>query len=42
MVISHGGKGTADRLLVQGPPSSGFTELFLRGRENLKISIEYL
>jgi hypothetical protein len=23
-------------------PSSGFTELFLRGKENLSISVEYL
>ncbi|MGE0388221.1 MAG: hypothetical protein AB7Q97_26155 [Gammaproteobacteria bacterium] len=42
MVQSHGGKETADRLLATSKPSSGFTELFLRGKENLKISVEYL
>ena len=42
MVIELGGKGAADRLLAPGDPSSGFTELLLRGKENLKISVEYL
>ena len=42
MVHEHGGKDTADRLLATGNPSEGFTELFLRGRENLRISVEYL
>ena len=42
MVREHGGKGTADRLLATVSPSSGFTELYLRGKENLKISVEYL
>lgn len=42
MVHEHGGKGAADRLLSTGNPSSGFTELYLRGKENLKISVEYL
>lgn len=41
MVLEHGGKGAADRLLATGNPSSGFTELYLRGKENLKISVEY-
>lgn len=42
MLAEHGGKGTADRLLAATNPSSGFTELFLRGRENLKLSVEYV
>ena len=42
MVRQHGGKETADRLLAKTEPSEGFTELFLRGRENLTISVEYL
>jgi hypothetical protein len=42
MVNELGGKGAADRLLAKDTPSSGFTELFLRGKENLKISVEYL
>lgn len=42
MVNEHRGKGAADRLLATGSPSSGFTELYLRGKENLKISVEYL
>lgn len=42
MVRELGGKETADRLLAKREPSEGFTELFLRGRENLKISVEYL
>lgn len=42
MLAEHGGKGTADRLLASNNPSSGFTELFLRGRENLKLSVEYV
>lgn len=42
MVAEHGGKGAADRLLASSTPSSGFTELFLRGRENLRLSVEYL
>lgn len=42
MVQDHGGKGAADRLLATGNPSSGFTELYLRGKDNLKISLEYL
>jgi hypothetical protein len=42
MVQEHGGKETADRLLATGDPSEGFTQLYLRGKENLKISVEYL
>lgn len=42
MVHEHGGKETADRLLATGDPSEGFTHLYLRGKENLKISVEYL
>ncbi|WP_372719936.1 HNH endonuclease [Novipirellula sp.] len=42
MVRQHGGKETADRLLAKTEPSEGFTELFLRGPENLTISVEYL
>jgi hypothetical protein len=41
MVQEHGGKGAADRLLSTGNPSSGFTERYLRGKENLRISVEY-
>lgn len=42
MVQGSGGKAAADQLLTGVDPSSGFTELFLRGRENLKLSVEYL
>ncbi|MFM8332466.1 MAG: hypothetical protein ACKN9T_12320 [Candidatus Methylumidiphilus sp.] len=42
MVQEHGGKGAADKLLATGNPSSGFTELYLRGKDNLQISVEYL
>ncbi|MEZ7524408.1 hypothetical protein [Burkholderia vietnamiensis] len=42
MVNEYGGKATADRLLATNKPSEGFTELFLRGRENLRLSVEYL
>ena len=42
MVNEHGGKETANRLLGTSKPSDGFTELFLRGRENLCLSVEYL
>lgn len=42
MVVEHGGKGAADRLLEGTTPSSGFAELLLRGREALKLSVEYL
>lgn len=42
MVQRFGGKAAADLLLAGSDPSSGFTELFLRGPENLKLSVEYL
>lgn len=42
MVQRFGGKAAADQLLVDSNPSAGFTELFLRGREQLKLSVEYL
>jgi len=42
MLEEHGGKGTADRLLATHKPSQGFTELFLRGKDNLRLSVEYI
>ena len=42
MVQGSGGKAAADQLLGSANPSAGFTELFLRGREQLKLSVEYL
>ena len=42
MLGEHGGKGTADRLLATSKPSNGFTELYLRGKEKLRLSVEYL
>lgn len=42
MVQGSGGKAAADQLLASANPSAGFTELFLRGREQLKLSVEYL
>lgn len=42
MVNEHGGREAANRLLATNRPSEGFTELFLRGPENLRISVEYL
>jgi hypothetical protein len=42
MVNEHGGKEAANRLLATGEPSEGFTQLFPRGKENLKLSVEYL
>jgi len=42
MVQGNGGKAAADQLLSGASPSAGFTELFLRGRENLKLSVEFL
>jgi hypothetical protein len=42
MVQGSGGKAAADQLLASANPSAGFTELFLRGREHLKLSVEYL
>lgn len=42
MVQGSGGKAAADQLLASTNPSAGFTELFLRGKDNLKLSVEYL
>ena len=42
MVQGNGGKAAADQLLASANPAEGFTELFLRGKENLKLSVEYL
>ncbi len=42
MLNDHGGKETANRLLASSAPSTGFTELFLRGKDSLKLSVEYL
>ena len=42
MVLESGGKAAADQLLASPTTSSGFTELFLRGPENLRLSVEYL
>jgi hypothetical protein len=42
MVNELGGKAAADHLLAKGEASSGFAELYIRGKENLKISVEYL
>ncbi|MGH8054999.1 MAG: hypothetical protein ACREP4_13880 [Stenotrophomonas sp.] len=42
MVLSLGGKAAADQLLSAPGVSDGFTELFLRGPENLRLSVEYV
>lgn len=42
MVNEHGGKATADKLLATTKPSDGFTELYLRGKDSLRLSVEYL
>jgi hypothetical protein len=42
MIHDNGGKLAADKLLATTQPSQGFTELFLRGKENLRLSVEYL
>jgi hypothetical protein len=42
MVHEHGGKATADKLLATTKPSAGFTELYLRGKDSLRLSVEYL
>src|SRR5580698_9338054 len=42
MVIEMGGKGAADQLLAMGTPSDGFGTLLLRGKDALKLSVEYL
>jgi len=41
-VSDHGGRNAADRLLATDQPSEVFTELFLRGKGNLEVSVEYL
>jgi hypothetical protein len=41
-VLRDGGKEYAEYLLAAGPAQSGFTELFMRGKENLALSVEYL
>ena len=42
MLGERGGLGTADTLLATPDTSAGFTELFLRGKENLRLSVEYV
>ncbi|ELU9052079.1 hypothetical protein ACX02_23900 [Vibrio parahaemolyticus] len=42
LVNRIGGKAAADQLLATPNPSTGFAELFLRGREALKLSVEYV
>lgn len=42
MVLEMGGKGAADKLLAMGNPSEGFGTLLLRGKDALKLSVEYL
>lgn len=42
MIQKTGGKKTADALLASANSSTGFTELFLRGRDCLKLTVEYL
>ncbi len=42
MLNEHGGRETANRLLATREPSDGFTQLYVRGKENLKLSVEYL
>lgn len=42
MVNERGGKATADSLLAKATMSNGFTELYMRGPENLRLSVEYL
>lgn len=42
MVRERGGKAAAIQLLSGTQPSDGFTELFLRGKDKLKLTVEYL
>lgn len=42
MVNTHGGKAAADRILANPKIGDGFTNLFMSGKENLNLSIEYL
>lgn len=41
MVLERGGRRAANQLLATQEPSSGFTELYLRGGR-LDLSVEYL
>ena len=42
MLVDHGGKGAADRLLQKSQPSDGFNDLYLHGKECMKLSVEYV
>jgi len=42
MVLTNGGKGAADKLLSSSSPSDGFGTLLLRGKDALKLSVEYV
>ncbi|MGJ7500723.1 hypothetical protein ACSFBF_10230 [Variovorax sp. ZT5P49] len=42
MVRERGGRAAAAQLLTGARPSDGFTELFLRGKDKLKLTVEYL
>ena len=42
MLTDYGGKSTADRLLQKDQPSDGFNDLYFRGKENLRLSVEYV
>jgi hypothetical protein len=42
MVVEMGGKAAADKLLAMTNPSDGFGTLLLRGKEALKLSVEYV
>jgi hypothetical protein len=42
MLIEYRGKGTADRLLRKAQTADGFNEIYLRGKEALKLSLEYV
>ena len=42
LVWKQGGKHVADEVLAAAAPSAGFAELYLRGIEHLRFSVEYL
>lgn len=42
MVVEMGGKGAADKLLASSNPSEGYGTLPLRGKDALKLSVEYV
>ena len=42
LVTEYGGKEAADRLLAKNEPSDGFSELLLRGKDKLILSVEFL